>query len=337
MKAVVHTKYGTPDNLQIAEADVPQPRDDEVLIRIAAASVNDWDWGIINGKPFYIRFFCGLLKPKVHIPGVDISGVVEKIGKDVVAFQPGDEIYGDLSECGFGGFADYVCVPEGELTHKPGNISHVDAAAIPHAALLALQALRDIADLEQGQSLLINGAGGGVGTLGLQIANAMGVDDVDGVDSADKADMMRSAGFQQTIDYRHTDFTRSEKKYDVILDPKTNRSVFKYLRVLKDDGTYVTVGGSTFRLIQILVLSRLIRFFTGKKTLILALKPNRGMDFVNELIEAEQLKPVIDGPHEFAQAIQAITRFGKAEHLGKVVIEVRDSQSDQALVSNNQE
>ncbi|MGI9227659.1 MAG: NAD(P)-dependent alcohol dehydrogenase [Gammaproteobacteria bacterium] len=320
MKAIVFTKYGPPDVLKIKEVEKPTPKDDEVLIKVKSASVNDWDWCLIRGSPFYIRLLCGFFKPKTQIPGVDIAGQVVAIGKNVSQFQPGDEVYGDLSENGFGGFAEYVCAPASSLALKPENITYVEAAAIPHAAMLALQGLRDLGKIQPGQKLLINGAGGGVGTLGVQIAKAIGVEHVTGVDSSSKLDMMRLVGFDHTIDYKQDDFTKIEQTYDLILDPKTNRSIFKYLRVLKPNGSYVTVGGLTARLFQALFFSPIIRFFIKKNVHVLGLKPNKDLDYMNKLLEAGHVKPVIDGPYKLSNAIDAIQHFGEGNHNGKVII-----------------
>ncbi len=320
MKAIVLTKYGSPDDLQLQDVEKPTPNDDEVLIKVKAASVNDWDWCLTIGKPFYIRLLCGFFKPKVQIPGVDIAGEIVAIGKNVSKFQPGDRVYGDLSENGFGGFAEYVCAPVSALALKPKNMTYIEAAAIPHAAMLAVQGLRDLGKIQPGQKLLINGAGGGVGTLGVQIAKAIGVENITGVDSSNKLDMMRSLGCNHTIDYQQEDFTKTEQSYDLILDPKTNRSLFKYLRVLKPHGTYVTVGGETPRLLQALFLSPIIRFFFKKNVLILALKPNKDLDYIKELFEAGQIKPVIEAPYKLSEVPEAIQHFGAGNHQGKVII-----------------
>lgn len=320
MKALILSQYGSPDDLKLAAVEKPIPADNEVLIKVRAASVNDWDWSLVRGSPFYVRLFCGVFKPKVRIPGVDVAGEVVVVGKGVVRFQPGDAVFGDLSESGFGSFAEYVCVPESALSLKPQSISFNEAAAIPHAAMLAVQGLRDAGGMQPGQTLLINGAGGGVGTLGVQIANAAGVNEVTGVDSSDKIDMMRAIGFDHTIDYRKDDFTGSEQRYDLILDPKTNRSIFRYLRVLKPNGAYITVGGATGRLIQALLLSPIIRLFTGKKVHVLALKPNKHLEYMNELLEAGLVKPVIEGPYPLSDTIEAIRRFGAGKHKGKIII-----------------
>ena len=227
MKAIVLHKYGSPDVLKLEEVQKPTPKDNEVLVKIQAASVNDWDWGLIRGKPFYIRLLCGLLKPKINIPGVDIAGQVEVVGKNVKKFQPGDEVYGDLSESGFGAFAEYVCARENALILKPASMSFKEAAAIPHAAMLAVQGLVDKGQIQQGHKLLINGAGGGVGTFGVQIAKLSGVE-VTGVDSSGKLNMMRSMGFDRVIDYTQEDFTKNGQSLvsspDRIILPECARS-----------------------------------------------------------------------------------------------------------------
>ena len=217
MKAIVLTEYGSSDVLQLREVATPKPKDDEVQIKVHAASVNDWDWCLMRGTPFYVRLLCGLLKPKIKIPGVDVAGQVEAVGRDVKRFRPGDNVYGDLSECGFGGFAEYVCAKENSLALKPAGMTFVEAAAIPHAAMLAVQGLRDQGQIQPGQRLLINGAGGGVGTLGVQVAKSIGAE-VAGVDNSGKLQMMRSIGFDHVLDYTKEDFTQTGQCYDLILD-----------------------------------------------------------------------------------------------------------------------
>lgn len=320
MKAMVLKKYGSPDDLQLKEVAIPTPKDNEVLIKVHAASINDWDWCLVRGTPFYIRLLCGLLNPKVMIPGVDIAGQVEAIGKNVKNFHQGDVVYGDISECGFGGFAEYVCAHEDAVVRKPASMTFVEAAAISHAAMLAVQGLRDKGQIQPGQKVLINGAGGGVGTLGVQIAKCMGVEDVTGVDHARKLDMMRSIGFEQAIDYMQEDFTKNGQRYDLILDTKTNRSTCDYARALAPNGTYVTVGGTTARLFQALFLGPLVRMFRKKKIFIVGLKPNKDLEYINELFEAGKIKPVIDGPYTLDEVPKAIQHFGEGKHKGKVVI-----------------
>ncbi len=321
MKAIVFTKYRPPDVLEFKEVEKPTPRDDEVLIKVHAASVNDWDWCLVRGKPFFIRLLCGLLKPKIQIPGVDIAGQVEAVGRNVKKFQPGDEVYGDISECGFGGFAEYVCAHENALALKPASMTFAEAAAIPHAAMLAIQGLRDKGQIQPGQKLLINGAGGGVGTFGVQLAKLIGAE-VTGVDSSGKLDMMRSIGFDHTIDYTQEDFTKNGQCYDLILDTKTNRSIFDYTRALSPNGIYVTVGGSTARLFQALFLGPWISMFSKKNIRIVGLKPNKDLDHMNELFEAGKVKPVIDGPYKLSEVPEAIRRFGEGSHKGKIVVTI---------------
>ncbi len=321
MKAFVFEKYGLPNVLQLKEVAKPIPNENEVLVKIHSASINDWDWGLVRGKPFVIRLIYGLKKPKIKIPGVDVSGKIEAVGGKVSSFKIGDKIYCDLSECGFGGFAEYVCVPEKNLSKKPTNISYNDASALPHAGLLALQGLMEKGKVKSGQNILINGAGGGVGTLGIQILKLYELK-VTGVDSDEKLGLMKSMGFDSVIDYKKVDFTDNGEKYDLILDTKSNRSVFKYARSLKKNGTYITVGGSMYRLFEILLIGSLLSLFTDKKLSVLNLRPNKGLDRISKLVEKGQIKPVIDGPYGFDEIPELIQYFGEGKHLGKIVVEI---------------
>jgi NADPH:quinone reductase-like Zn-dependent oxidoreductase len=321
MKAILLKEYGLPNDLEIGEVAKPIPNDNEVLVRIHSASINDWDWGLVRGKPFVIRLFFGLKKPKINIPGIDISGSIEAVGGKVNSFKIGEEIYCDLSESGCGGFAQYVCMPESILYKKPSNISHNDASALPHAGLLALQGLVEQGKVKSGQNVLINGAGGGVGTLGIQILKSYGVK-VTGVDSDEKLDLMKSLGFDKVMDYNKTDFTDTGEKYDLILDTKSNRSVFKYARSLKKNGTYITVGGLMYRLIEIAFLGSILSLFTRKKLSVLIHKPNEGLDRITKFVEDGQIRPVIDGPYAFDKIPELIQYFGEGKHLGKIVIEI---------------
>ena len=321
MKAIRLKVYGLPNVLEIGEVAKPIPNDEEVLVRIHSASINDWDWGLVRGKPFMIRLFFGLKKPKTTIPGVDISGKIEAVGDKVSSFKMGDEIYCDLSECGFGGFAEYVCVPEKYLSKKPSNISHNDACALPHAGLLALQGLVEKGKVKSGQSILINGAGGGVGTLGIQILKSYGVK-ITGVDNGEQLDLMTSLGFDKVVDYKKPDFTATGEKYDLILDTISYKSVFKVARSLKKNGRYVTVGGSMVRLIEIALLGSLISLFTRKKLSVLIHKPNKGLDQISKIVEKGQLKPVVDGPYAFDKIPELIQYFGEGRQKGKIVVEI---------------
>ena len=321
MKAFVFEKYGLPNVLQRREVAKPIPKDDEVLVRVRAVSVNDWDWCLVRGKPFIIRMLHGLKKPKINVPGVDISGKVEAVGGDIKTLKLGDEVYGDLSESGFGGFAEYVCVPERSLYKKPSNLSFSEAAALPHAALLSLQGLIDVGKIKSGQKVLINGAGGGVGTFGIQIAQLYNAE-VSGVDCEEKLTMMRSLGYDTVMDYKKEDFTKNGQRYDLILDTKTNRSAFKYAHSLKKNGTYITVGGSMYRLFEILFLGSLISIFSSKKLKVFNLKPNNNLAYITQLAEQGAIMPIIDGPHDFDEIPKLIQYFGEGKHQGKVVVEI---------------
>jgi len=317
MKAIVYTKYGTLDVLKLKEVDKPIPKENEVLIKVYAVSINDWDWGLLQGD-LINRLLNGLLKPKIKILGSDIAGRIEAVGINVKKFKPGDEVYGDLSGS-WGGFAEYVCAREYALALKPVSMTFNEAAAIPQAAMLAIQGLRDKGQIQQGQKLLINGAGGGVGTFAIQIAKLYGVE-VTAVDSPGKLDMLCSMGAEHVIDYTQEDFTKDGQRYDLILDVKTNRSIFNCARALSPNGIYVTVGGSMARLFQALFLMPWISIFSKKKVRILALKPNKDLAYVNELFEAGKLKPVIDGPFKLEEVPNAFKLFVEAVHKGKVVI-----------------
>lgn len=324
MKAIVFTKYGTPDVLELKEVDKPIPKADEVLIKVHAASINDWDWGLLQGIPFMNRLLFGLLKPRKKILGSDIAGRIEAVGKNVEQFQPGDEVFGDLSG-DWGGFAEYVCARENALALKPASMTFDEAAAIPQAAMLAIQGLRDKGQIQPGQKLLINGAGGGVGTFAVQIAKLYGVE-VTGVDNSGKLDMLRSMGFDHVIDYTQEDFTKNGQCYDLILDVKTNRSIFNYTRALNPNGIYVTVGGSMARLFQALFLGPWISMISKKYIRIVGLKQNKDLAYMNELFEAGKVKPVIDGPYKLSEVPEAIQYFGEGNHKGKVVITLKHNK-----------
>ena len=318
IKAIVYTKYGTPDVLQLKEVEKPVPEDDEVLVKVEAASINDWDWGLLHGIPLVNRLLFGLLRPKKQILGSDIAGRIETVGKNVERFRPGDEVFGDLSG-DWGGFAEYVCAREKALALKPQRMTFEEAAAIPQAAMLAVQGLRDRGHIRPGIRLLINGAGGGVGTFALQIAKLYGIE-VTGVDRSGKLDMMRAIGFDHVVDHTQEDFTKNGQNYDLILDVKTNRSIFDYLRALSPNGAYVTVGGSGARILQALILGPWISIISKKSVRIVMLKPNRDLAYVSELFEAGKVKPVIDGTYKLSELIEAMRYFGEGKHKGKVVI-----------------
>ncbi|WP_028671800.1 NAD(P)-dependent alcohol dehydrogenase [Saccharospirillum impatiens] len=321
MKAVVYSRYGTPDVLQLCERPKPEPKRGEVLIRVHATAINDWDWSLLRGKPFPMRLMSGLTHPKIPILGTDIAGVVEALGEGVTALDIGDRVYGDLSEAGFGGFAEYVCVPPTAVGKMPVTMSFEQAVTLPHAGLLALQGLVDVGAIREGESVLINGAGGGVGAIGIGIAKSYGCT-VTGVDKASKLAAMVAMGFDETLDYEQVDFTSGINRYDLVLDAKTTRSPLRYLKALKPGGRYVTVGGHLTRLFQVLCLAPVIKPLTGKQLKILSLKPNQGLAALGQLFDAGALTCVIDGPTPLSELSQAMNRFGRADHLGKLVISV---------------
>lgn len=317
MKAIVLTKYGGPDQLELKEVEKPSPGDGEVLVKVFAVSINDWDWALIQGD-FVNRMLNGFFRPKRRIFGSDIAGRIEAVGKNVTRFKPGDEVFGDLSGT-WGGFAEYVCAPENALGRKPHTMSFEQAASIPQAAMLAVQGLIDEGRVKPGQTILLNGAGGGVGTFALQILKPLNVE-ATAVDSAAKLDMLRSLGATHVIDYHRQDFTKVGTRYDLILDAKTNRSIFRYLRALNPGGKYITVGGDISRLLQAFLCGPLISLFTKKKIGIVALKPNKDLDYMIKLFESGQVRPIIDGPYQLKDVPEAFRIFGRGEHLGKMVV-----------------
>ena len=319
MKAIVYTKYGSPDVLQLEEVEKPAPRDDEVLIKVHAASVNSWDWDLLRGMPFISRIGA-FRQPRYKILGADVAGRVEAVGGNVTRFQIGDQVFGDLSGCGWGGFAEYVCAREDALALKPAGLTFEEAAAVPQAAVLALQGLRDKGQVQPGQKVLINGAGGGVGTFAVQIAKSFGAE-VTGVDSAGKLDLVRSLGADQVIDYTQEDFSKNGQRNDLILDMVVNRSVFDYKRALSPEGTFVIVGGSTPRILQTVLLAPIISKTGNKKLGLLLHKPNpKDLDFMTELFEAGTVAPIIDKRYPLSEVAEALRYCASGQVQGKIVI-----------------
>ena len=320
MKAQVYTRYGPPRTLHLEEVPTPKPLKTEVLVKVHATAINDYDWSMVRGKPYLYRLLFGLLRPKFPIPGMEMSGTVIAKGVHVKNLNIGDQVYGDTSGHNFGSFAEYICVDEDALCLKPPQMTFEQAAAIPHAALLALQGLEK-GKIQQGQKILINGGGGGVGTYGLQIAKQYGAE-VTGVDTGEKLAMMQKLGYDHIIDYQQEDFTKNGGKYDLILDCKTTRGPSAYLNALKSGGQYVTVGGTLPRLLQMFLTKRWFSRFTDKKLDILALKPNKNLQEINKLFVAGKLKCIIDGPFLLDEIPKALQYFGEGKHSGKVVISV---------------
>jgi len=322
MKAVVYTKYGSPDVLQLKEVEKPTPKDNEVLIRIHAASANAADWHLLRGDPFLLRLGYGLLKPNNTILGADIAGRVEAVGNNVTQFQPGDEVFGDISGCGLGGFAEYVSVPEHAVISKPASMTFEEAAAVPMAAVTALQGLRDKGQIQPGQKVLIHGASGGVGTFAVQIAKAFRAE-VTAVCSTRKVDLVRSIGADHVIDYTQEDFTKNGQRYDLILAANGNRSMFEYKRALAPKGRYVVTGGSMAQLFQAMLLGPLLST-AGRQNMgnVLARPNQKDLACMKELLEAGKVIPVIDRCYPLSETAEAI-RYLEAGHArGKVVITV---------------
>lgn len=321
MKALIIRKYGSPDFLEIQDVEKPIPTGNQVLIKINAVSINDWDWCLLQGTPVLPnRFMAGLFRPHIII-GSDIAGRIEAVGSEVSSYKPGDEVYGDLSGCGFGGFAEYVCAPQSAVMFKSPNMSFEQAAAIPQAGMLALQGLMAGGQPKSGQSILINGAGGGVGSIAIQLLK-LGQVEVTGVDSAAKLEAMRLWGFDHTIDYRAHDFTRNGQRYDLILDVKTDRSPADYERALNRDGVYATVGGQIPKLLKIALSGLRITRARDKKLRVVGLQANRDLAYFNELFEAGKFKPVLDTEFAFTDTDvrNAFRHFGAAAHRGKIVV-----------------
>jgi NADPH:quinone reductase-like Zn-dependent oxidoreductase len=324
MRAIVQTEYGSPDVLRLEDVDKPVVSDNGVLVQVHATSVNAGDWHLMRGTPFISRLmFGGLLKPKIKILGFDIAGRVESVGKNVTQFKPGDEVFGDLSECGFGAFAEYVCAAESALVLKPIATTFEDAATVPGAALTALQALRDVGQIQAGQRVLINGASGGVGSFAVQIAKAFGAE-VTAVCSTTKMDRVRSLGADYVFDYTQTDITQTGQRYDLMLDAAAYRSVFDYLPSLKTQGTYVMIGGSIPRLFQVMIFGFWISRISHRRVKSLMVKPNqRDLITLRDLMVAGKLTPLIDQRYDLSEVPEAIRHLEQRQVVGKVAIRVR--------------
>lgn len=322
MKAIVCTKYGSPDVLQLQEVAKPAPQDDEVLIRIHAASINARDWRMMRAKPFFVRLMPGgWLQPKNKILGGDVAGWVEAIGSHVRQFKPGDEVFGYLpSATGRGTFAEYVCAKENAIAQKPANLTFEQAAAVPVAALTALQALRDKGNIQPGQKVLINGASGGVGTFAVQIAKAFGAV-VAAVCSTRNLDMVRSLGADRVIDYTRDDFTRNGQPYDLILAVNGYHPISDYLRALSPEGRYVVAGGSMLQLFQAALQGRRAAKTGDQKISIVSLVQNQqDLVLMKDLLESGKVVPVIDDCYPLSQTAEALWYFEKEHAKGKVVI-----------------
>jgi NADPH:quinone reductase-like Zn-dependent oxidoreductase len=324
MKAIVFTKYGSPDVLQLTDIAKPVPAENEVLIKIRAASVNPMDLHFMRGSPFLLRMATGLRKPKNTRFGTDLAGEVEAAGKNVTMFKPGDAVFG----CCRGSLAEYACATQDRLALKPANISFEEAAAVPVAALTALQGFRDHARIQAGQKVLIDGASGGVGTFAIQIAKSYGAE-VTAVCSTGKMDTARLLGADEVIDYTRDDFTRSGKRYDLIFGANANHSIFDYRRAMKANGISVIAGGAMPLVAQTVLLGPIFSLAGGRKSRLFIAKINRtDLEILKDLIEDEKIVPVIDRRYPLSQAAEAARYLEEGHAKGKVVITVEHGSGD---------
>jgi NADPH:quinone reductase-like Zn-dependent oxidoreductase len=323
MKAIVRSEYGPPDVLQLRDLPIPTPLDDEVLVKVHASSVNMADVDYMLGRPKMARLGTGLRRPKNSGLGLDVAGLVQAVGKNVTHFQPGDEVFGDLTEHGYGAFAEYVCARDGAFALKPAGMTFEEAATVPQAAVMALQGLRGKRPIQPGHKVLINGAGGNVGPFAVQIAKSFGAE-VTGVDSASKLDMLRSIGADHVIDYTQEDYTKMGQRYDRILDVAAYRSIFESRQALRPKGVYVMVPGSTARMFEIMFLGPLISMTGNRKMRMLMWKPFNSQDvrFLKGLLEAGEITPVIDRTYPLSEVPEALRYQQEGRTQGKIVITV---------------
>lgn len=321
MKAITYYRYGSTDHLKPEEVPAPIPSSNEVLIKVFAASVNSWDWDLIRGTPFVIRLNA-LTRPKYKIVGCDVAGRVESIGKNVTRFKPGDEVFGDLSACHWGGFAEYVTADEKAIALKSSSMTFEQAAATPQAGVLALQGLRDVGRIKAGDKVLLNGAGGGVGTFALQYAKSLGAE-VTCVDSERKLTMLKALGADHVIDFAKDNFVDRNIQYDIILDVVAQYSMTAYNRVLKPGGRLVVVGGSMKRVFQIMFFGKLYSWLAGKSFRLLVHRPNAtDLQVMAGLFDRGSVKPVIDRIFTLVDTPKAIQYLGDGLCKGKVVVKV---------------
>jgi NADPH:quinone reductase-like Zn-dependent oxidoreductase len=319
MKAIVWTRYGPPDVLQQQELERPVPMENEVLVRVRAASINSWDLELFQGRAEKINLG-GRLKPPYRILGCDVAGTVEEVGRNVTRFQPGDEVFGDIHRDGWGGFAEFVCARESSLSMKLASLSFEQAAAMPQAAGLALQALRDKGKIRSGKRVLINGAGGGVGTFAVQIAKSFKAE-ITAVDSAEKLEMILSIGADHVIDYSKEDFTRNGQEYDLIIDVVSHRSVFDYKRALAPGGVVVLIGGSGGALLGSVLLGPWI--LGKRKVRLLLYRPNvPDLGLLSVMVEAGKLTPVIDRQYPLSDVPEAFRYYMEGMVKGKIVVTI---------------
>ncbi|PVV07423.1 MAG: hypothetical protein B6D77_13960 [gamma proteobacterium symbiont of Ctena orbiculata] len=321
MKAIQFCHYGSPAELQLTEIPTPSPKENELLVRVHASSINSWDWEYLTGT-IPNRMFFGLFKPnpRKQVLGADIAGTVDEVGSRVTRFKPGDEVFGDLWDS-WGGFAEYTCAQESAMLIKPLGSTFAQAAAVPQAGVLALQGIRKAKPLQPDQRVLINGAGGGVGTFAIQLAKLAGAK-VTGVDADHKLEVVRATGADHVIDYKQTDFTKTGERYDLIIDCHGNRSIADYKNALLPGGTYAMIGGT--RIIPVLLQDYIGRI-TGesRKFCLVAEGPNKGLADLKSYMESGNIKPVIDATYPLEETPEAFCYFDNGLHKGKVIITIK--------------
>jgi NADPH:quinone reductase-like Zn-dependent oxidoreductase len=322
MQAIVTDKYGSPDVLKLKDVAIPIPRDNEVLIKVHAVSLNAADWHVLGADPFLVRLMFGLRKPKVAILGADVAGVVEEIGKSVKQFKPGDEVFGDLSASGWGGYAEYVCANENAIVLKPSNVTFGMAAASGMAAVTALQSLSKFTKVKSGQKVLINGASGGVGAFAVQIAKSFGAE-VTAVCSTGNLDLVYKLGADHVIDYTKNDFTKNDEKYDVIIAVNGYHPISDYKNALKPNGVYVMVGGAGTQMAQAMFAGPLTSMIGNKKLTHLMAKPNKkDLTYIKGLLETGQVKPLLDKTFQLSEVADALSYLKLGHAKGKVVVKI---------------
>lgn len=320
MKTVDFSRYGSPDTLRVVDTDIPVPGENEVLMRIHASSINSWDWELLHAIPFANRLMFGMFRPKrLKTLGIDVAGRVEAVGGAVRRFRVGDAVYGDLSACGFGGFAEYVAAPEQALYPKPANISFAQAAAVPQAGLLAWQGLVDAGGICAGQKILINGASGGSGSLAVQIARNYDVE-ITGTCRREKMDFVRTLGVDHVIDYTRENYTRRGERYDLIIDAQARHPLLACRRALRPGGVYVAHGGASGIIARLMLLGPLLSLFGNRRLRILFHKANKGLDVMSELLATGRLVPNIDRCFELDSIVEAMSYYGQGRTRGKIVI-----------------
>ncbi len=325
MKAAVYTKYGAPMVLKIKEIKTPSPKSHEVLVKIIASSINSADFEMLKGT--VLGRLSGLFKPSFRILGSDISGVVEAIGSEVTLFKVGDEVYGDMTGAGFATFAEYKAVDENILSRKPDSLTFLEAAAIPSAGVIALQSINNIKSIKPGQQVLINGAGGGMGTMAVQMAKAFGAY-VTGVDKSVKLNTIKTLGADRVMDYETENYVKLDTTYDRIVDCQAFFGPIKYIRRLNTNGIFYMIGGSVSSLLRVGIFGSLLSLISTKKVGLLLGRPNNKEDIrtIEDLIQQRTLKPVIDKCFKLDEIVEAFEYFETGNFVGKIVIEIADNQ-----------